>query len=57
IEKYLLVDNQKFNAYDFFIFYHLNNIDAVVTDSQITEDVIERYSQFTQLLVAHENKE
>ncbi|AIG50708.1 TPA: DeoR/GlpR family DNA-binding transcription regulator [Streptococcus pyogenes] len=57
IEKYLLVDNQKFNAYDFFIFYHLNNIDAVVTDSQITEDVIERYNQFTQLLVAHENKE
>ncbi|HEL1074643.1 TPA: DeoR/GlpR transcriptional regulator [Streptococcus equi subsp. zooepidemicus] len=52
IEKYLLADKQKFNAYDFYSFYHLDNIDAIITDSKISDSVKERYRQFAKLLVA-----
>ncbi|MGT2807909.1 DeoR/GlpR transcriptional regulator [Streptococcus iniae] len=57
IEKFLLVDNQKFNAFDFFIFYHLDAIDAVITDSKVTTEIAERYSQFTKILVAKQDED
>ncbi|EHI69258.1 DeoR/GlpR family DNA-binding transcription regulator [Streptococcus ictaluri] len=52
IEKYLLVDNQKFNSYDFFVFYQLDQIDAIITDSNLSEDIRQRYQAFTKLYVA-----
>lgn len=57
IEKFLLVDNQKFNAFDFFIFYHLEDIDAIITDSKVTPEITERYSKFTKILVSNQNED
>ncbi|KHD45505.1 DeoR/GlpR family DNA-binding transcription regulator [Streptococcus hongkongensis] len=52
MEKFLLVDSQKFNNYDFSIFYHLDQISKIITDSTITAQVKNDYSQLTELIVA-----
>ncbi len=52
IEKYLLVDNQKFDSYDFSVFYHLNAIDAVITDSGISPQIKKEYTKYTKILIS-----
>lgn len=49
IEKYLLVDNHKFDSYDFYVFYETRNFDCVITDSNISKDKVDHYSQFTKI--------
>lgn len=55
IEKYLLVDNLKFNSYDFSIFYHLDKIDKVITDSKLPPNILERYCTFTDIIIANKD--
>lgn len=54
IEKILLVDNQKFNAYDFSVFYQLDQIDKTITDSRIQPEVFNDYKERTQLIIANQ---
>lgn len=49
-ERFLLADNKKFNKSDFYIYYSLNNFDAVITDSAISNDVLEYYSKYTRII-------
>lgn len=48
-EKFLLVDSQKFNKEDFYVFYHLTDFDHVVTDDRITPEQFDHYSQYATL--------
>lgn len=50
IKKYIIADSSKFNVLDFYEFYDLNNITALITDSQISPADIEKYSQYTTVL-------
>ncbi|WP_057490997.1 DeoR/GlpR family DNA-binding transcription regulator [Streptococcus orisasini] len=52
LEKYLLVDNKKFDSYDFFVFYKTSAFDYVVTDSKISDERQALYNQFTKVLKA-----
>lgn len=50
IEKYIVADNSKFDSYSFYTFYHLDNIDAVITDENLSPKVREKYNSYTSLL-------
>lgn len=50
IEKYIIADSSKFNVLDFYHFYDLNNITGLITDSHISEDDIEKYSKYANIL-------
>ena len=50
IEKYIVADNSKFDSYSFYTFYRLDNIDAVVTDENLSPKVREKYNSYTSLL-------
>jgi DeoR family lactose phosphotransferase system repressor len=47
IEKFLLVDNEKFDKYDFYEFYNLTDIDILITDSKISDKTREKYRHIT----------
>lgn len=50
IEKYIVSDNSKFDSYSFYTFYRLDNIDAVITDENLSPKVREKYNSYTNLL-------
>ncbi|QLB51199.1 hypothetical protein FDP16_08530 [Streptococcus sanguinis] len=39
IEKYILADNSKFDSFSFYTFYGLENINAVITDENLSNKV------------------
>ncbi|KXT82121.1 DeoR/GlpR family DNA-binding transcription regulator [Streptococcus panodentis] len=50
IEKYIVADNSKFDSYSFYTFYRLDNIDAIITDENLSPKVKEKYSSYTKVL-------
>lgn len=50
VEKYLLVTSEKFNIVDFYSFYDLNDLTAIITDSKIQPETLEKYGQYTRIL-------
>ncbi|MEX2783851.1 DeoR/GlpR family DNA-binding transcription regulator [Streptococcus sp. H49] len=50
IEKFLLIDSQKFNTYDFCVFYQLTDITALITDSSVRKEDLTKYGQLTHIL-------
>ncbi|MGT2929657.1 DeoR/GlpR family DNA-binding transcription regulator [Streptococcus dentasini] len=54
IEKFLLVDHQKFNSYDFFVFYKTSNFDYVITDGKLSDNIKTEYEKITHVLKANE---
>ena len=53
VEKILLVDSTKFNRYDFFNFYTLEQIDTIITDNQISQDQLNEFGQQTTIIQAN----
>lgn len=53
-KRWLLADASKFNHQDFYVFYHLYNLDGVITDSSLPEATLEHYRQYTQIIEAPE---
>lgn len=51
-EKFVLVDSQKFDSYDFSVFYQLEQINQVITDTTIDSKVLENYRKYTEISVA-----
>ena len=49
-DKFLLVDNKKFNRDDFYVYYNLHDFNAIITDSNINEDVRKHYSQYSTII-------
>lgn len=55
--RYLLADASKFNREDFYTYYHLYNIDALITDKNVSTDTLERYAHFTKIMqVGNDNE-
>ncbi|MDD3028331.1 MAG: DeoR/GlpR family DNA-binding transcription regulator [Erysipelotrichaceae bacterium] len=52
LEKYLLVDNKKFNQYDFYDFYKLADLDCIITDSKIDDETKKNFGRFVKIFVA-----
>ena len=52
VEKFLLIDSTKFDGYDFFSFYNLDQLDTIITDNQISPQHLEEFSQYTTILKA-----
>lgn len=46
---YLLADEHKFNREDFYTYYHLYNIDELITDDLVSQDVIAHYEEMTRI--------
>ena len=53
VEKILLVDSTKFNRYDFFNFYTLEQIDTIITDNQISPDQLNEFGRLTTIIQAN----
>lgn len=50
IEKYIVADNSKFDSYSFYTFYKVDDLDAVITDNQISKKVKDKYNTYTKIL-------
>lgn len=48
--KIIVADSTKFNTSDVFTFYKLSDLDAVITDNQLTETIFNHYSEFGKLI-------
>jgi len=49
-EKYLVADSLKFNSLDFYQFYDLDATDYLVTDSKLSPELKEKYSNWVQII-------
>lgn len=49
-EKYIVSDSSKLNKRDFYEFYNLEDITAIITDSNISEENINKYSKYTEII-------
>lgn len=50
IEKYIISDSSKFNVLDFYEFYDLGNVTGLITDSHVSNQDLEKYSKYTEIL-------
>ncbi|KXT72424.1 Lactose phosphotransferase system repressor [Streptococcus sp. DD10] len=50
IEKYIVADNSKFDSYSFYTFYRMDDLNAVITDDNITKRVRNKYQTYTKIL-------
>lgn len=51
-DKFVLVDSQKFNTYDFSVFYQLDQINHLITDATISKETLANYQTFTDIIIA-----
>lgn len=49
LEKYIVADSSKLNKRDFYQFYNLENVTAIITDDNISDENIDKYSKYTKL--------
>ena len=50
IEKYIVADNSKFDSYSFYTFYRLDDVNAIVTDDNISQRMKDKYQSYTKVL-------
>lgn len=50
IKKYIISDSSKFNVLDFYEFYDLGNVTGLITDSHVSNQDLEKYSKYTEIL-------
>ena len=51
--KYLLADSKKFSREDFYTYYNLHDFDKVITDEDISPNVLQHYEQYTEIIIGH----
>ena len=49
-EKYIIADSSKLNKHDFYQFYKLENVTAVITDNKISAENLHRSSKYTKII-------
>lgn len=49
-QKYIVADHHKFDKKDFYNFYKLDNTDYLITDSQLSPDLKNKYSQYVDII-------
>lgn len=50
--NYLLVDSDKFNTEDFYVFSSLNDINLIISDSTLPDEVQQKYAQYADIVKA-----
>lgn len=50
IEKYIIADSSKLNVLDFYHFYNMEDVTALITDSNISKEDLDKYSKYTEIL-------
>lgn len=51
-QKYLLVDNKKFNRDDFYVYYDLHDFDYLITDNKLSKETYNHYTQYVDIHLA-----
>lgn len=54
--KYILTDYHKLNKDDFYQFYSLYDIDCLITNHQVTDEILTHYQQYTEIKLANGEK-
>lgn len=49
-ERYIVADHYKLNLEDFYSFYQLNNVDGIITDSNISAQDIQHYQTYADVI-------
>ena len=49
-KRFLLVDSTKFETKSFFTFYSAENLDAIITDNEISSKIKNKYKKFCKIL-------
>lgn len=49
-EKYIIADHHKLDHEDFFRFYHLDLVTALITDNEVTEEIKKIYQSYTKVI-------
>ncbi|MCR2044446.1 DeoR/GlpR family DNA-binding transcription regulator [Anaerosalibacter massiliensis] len=49
-ERYILCDNSKFNKEDFYRFYKLEDVTAIITDDKINPSIKKKYEQYVKII-------
>ena len=49
-EKYIVSDSSKLNKRDFYEFYNLEDVTAIITDKNISKENIDKYSKYTEII-------
>lgn len=47
--KYIVCDHHKFNKEDFYKFYHLSDVDEIITNSNIDKSLLNQYQKYTSI--------
>lgn len=50
LEKYIVSDSSKLNKRDFYEFYKLEDVTAIITDTNISKENINKYSKYTEVI-------
>lgn len=50
LEKYIVSDSSKLNKRDFYEFYNLEDVTAIITDTNISKENINKYSKYTEII-------
>ncbi len=50
LEKYIVSDSSKLNKRDFYEFYKLEDVTAIITDTNISKENIDKYSKYTEII-------
>ncbi|MDT2595420.1 DeoR/GlpR family DNA-binding transcription regulator [Enterococcus dongliensis] len=48
--KCIVADSSKFNRSDIYTFYHLTDVDSIITDNDISNNTYDHYSNFTKII-------
>ena len=50
LERYIVSDSSKLNKRDFYQFYNLEDVTAIITDNNISKEDINKYSKYTEII-------
>lgn len=50
IEKYVVADNSKFDSYSFYMFYRVEDLNAIITDGSIPKKIKDKYGLYTKII-------
>ena len=49
-QKYIVADHTKFDQEDFYTFYSLENVDGLITDTNVPNEFVKKYEAYTRII-------
>lgn len=50
-KKYLAIDSSKFNQKDFYQFYETKDLDYIISDKELSKEILDHYRQYCQIII------